>query len=279
MTPLNKLGAPVVLLALALCAGCVTQTGAPATRAASSASYQWTLDWSDEFDGQILDSGKWVVETGGHGWGNNELQYYTGRPENVRVENGHLVIEAHKEKFENRDYTSARIKTAGLVERMHGRYEARIKVPKGQGIWPAFWMLGADIKAVGWPRCGEIDIMENIGKEPATVHGTLHGPGYSGDKAFGRPSLLRTGAYADDFHVFAVEWEPGEIRWYRDGIHYHTATPGLVKGDWVFEHPFFVLLNLAVGGYWPGKPDSTTVFPQQMLVDYVRVYRKAGPPG
>ena len=235
----------------------------------------WVLDWSDEFDGATLDARIWVAEVGGHGFGNNELQYYTARPENVRVSDGFLIIEARKEKYENRGYTSARIKTAGLKERTYGRYEARIKVPKGQGIWPAFWMLGSDIGTTGWPRSGEIDIMENIGKEPSIVHGTLHGPGYSGEHAFGKPSVLAGAKYADDFHVFAVEWEPREIRWYRDGQLYHTARPEVVKGDWVFEHPFFVLLNLAVGGYWPGYPDTTTVFPQRMVVDYVRVYKRA----
>ena len=245
---------------------------APGPAPAQSAPGGWVLDWSDEFDGAALDHSKWVAETAGHGYGNNELQFYTGRPENLRLENGLLVIEARRERFGNRDYTSARIKSAGLKERTHGRYEARIQVPRGQGIWPAFWLLGADIGGTGWPRCGEIDIMENIGKEPATVHGTLHGPGYSGEHAFGAPSTLAQGAFADGFHVFAVEWEPRVIRWYRDGILYHTATPDTVPGDWVFEHPFFVILNLAVGGYWPGYPDATTVLPQRMLVDYVRVY-------
>lgn len=243
--------------------------------AADQAMPGWTLDWSDEFDGHALDRAKWRFETGGHGFGNNEMQYYTDRPENLRVEQGMLVIEARREQYGDRDYTSARIKTAGLMERTHGRYEARIKVPRGQGIWPAFWLLGADIKTAGWPRCGEIDIMENIGKEPATVHGTLHGPGYSGEHAYGSPSTLERGVFADGFHVFAVEWEPQRIRWYRDGILYHTATPERVKGDWVFEHPFFVILNLAVGGYWPGYPDATTALPQRMLVDYVRVYRRS----
>lgn len=235
----------------------------------------WVLDWSDEFDGHVLDRTKWVPETGGNGWGNDELEFYTARPENVRVDGGNLVIEARREDYGGRHYTSARIKTAGKVERTFGRYEARIRIPRGQGIWPAFWLLGADVGKVGWPRCGEIDVMENIGREPGIVHGTLHGPGYSGDHGIGKPSVLDRGAYADDFHVYAVEWEPREIRWYRDGILYHTARPDTVKGDWVFEHPFFVILNLAVGGGWPGNPDATTVFPQQMLVDYVRVYRRA----
>ncbi|SFG76795.1 Polysaccharide deacetylase [Duganella sp. CF458] len=235
----------------------------------------WVLDWADEFDGDALDTRKWVAELAGHGYGNNEMQFYTARKENLRVEGGKLVIEARKESYQGKQYTSARLKTAGLMERQYGRFEARIKVPRGQGIWPAFWMLGGDIDKAGWPRSGEIDIMENIGKEPGIVHGTLHGPGYSGEKGFGAPSQLPHGQrYADGFHVFAVEWEPGEIRWYRDGQHYHTAQPQMVNGEWVFEHPFFVLLNLAVGGYWPGYPDADTLFPQVMLVDYVRVYRK-----
>ncbi|MYN05278.1 family 16 glycosylhydrolase [Pseudoduganella sp. DS3] len=234
----------------------------------------WVLDWADEFEGDALDVRKWVPEVAGHGFGNNEMQFYTARRENVRVEGGNLVIEARQEDWQGRRYTSARLKTAGLVERQYGRFEARIKLPRGQGIWPAFWMLGADIDRVGWPRSGEIDIMENIGKEPGIVHGTVHGPGYAGEKAFGAPSALAPGQrYADGFHVFAVEWEPGEIRWYRDGRHYHTARPATVRGEWVFEHPFFLLLNLAVGGYWPGYPDAATRFPQQMLVDYVRIYQ------
>lgn len=255
-------------------AGCATPVTPLAAASTASAPAGWTLSWSDEFDGAALDRSKWTFDIGGHGWGNAELQYYTDRPDNVRVAGGQLVIEARREAYGGKAYTSARIKTAGLMEQMHGRFEARIKVARGQGIWPAFWMLGADIGKIGWPRAGEIDIMENIGKEPAIVHGTVHGPGYSGEHAFGAPSRLERGAYADDFHVFAVEWEPGEIRWYRDGIHYHTARPDLVKGDWVFERPFFVLLNLAVGGHWPGNPDGTTVLPQRMLVDWVRVYRR-----
>jgi beta-glucanase (GH16 family) len=235
----------------------------------------WVLDWNDEFEGNKLDHGRWAEEVGGHGFGNHELQFYTSRPENLRLSNGNLVIEARREAWEGNNYTSARIRTAGLKERVYGRYEARIQIPRGQGIWPAFWLLGADIESRGWPRCGEIDIMENIGKEPATVHGTIHGPGFSGDKGFGAPNSLESGAFADGFHVYAVEWEPREIRWYRDDILYHVARPDLVKGEWVFEHPFFVILNLAVGGDWPGNPDASTTFPQRMLVDYVRVYRRA----
>jgi beta-glucanase (GH16 family) len=246
-----------------------TDTFVNLMRHVKSAQSGWVLDWSDEFDGNALDRRKWVEETGGHGFGNNELEYYTAGSQNVRVGDGMLAIEARREDREGRHYTS------GLLERTYGRYEARIRIPRGQGIWPAFWLLGADCATTGWPRCGEIDIMENIGKEPGIVHGTLHGPGFSGDKGFGKPSELASGAYADGFHVYAVEWEPREIRWYRDGILYHTARPDLVKGEWVYQHPFFVILNLAVGGYWPGNPDASTSFPQRMLVDYVRVYRRA----
>lgn len=248
----------------------VAVSPAPAPAAASG----WVLDWNDEFGGTSLDHSKWTEETGPN-WHNNELQYYTDRPENLRVSNGYLVIEARKEAFGGRAYTSARIRTRGLEERQYGRYEARIRVPRGQGMWPAFWLLGASCGQVAWPACGEIDIMENIGKEPAIIHGTVHGPGYSGDHGFGAPSALASGAYADDFHVFALEWEPRQIRFYRDGILYHTVTPDLVNGPWVYEQPFYVILNLAVGGDWPGNPDASTVFPQQMLVDYVRVYRRA----
>ena len=247
----------------------------PAPEPAPSTAATWVLDWSDEFDGTALDHTKWVEETGGNGWGNNELEFYTSRPENVRVTDGTLVIEARREHYENREYTSARIKTQGLKERTYGRYEARMKLPKGQGIWPAFWMLGNDINTVGWPRAGEIDIMENIGREPAIAYANVHGPGYSGANGVGGSSKLSSGILADDYHVFAIEWEPNEIRWYRDGILYHAARPALVRGEWVFAHPFFVLLNLAVGGDWPGSPDATTMLPQQMLVDYVRVYKRS----
>ena len=246
----------------------------------------WTLTWSDEFngaDGSPVDSSKWVSETGGNGWGNQELEYYTTRPENAFQQGGNLVIKALQEKYTgpdnvSRDYTSARLKTQGKFTQKYGRFEARIKIPKGQGIWPAFWMLGDDIGKNGWPKSGEIDIMENIGKEPALVHGTIHGPGYSGAKgpsaSFGLPGDVR---FADDFRIYAVEWGPKFIRFYVDEHLYATRTPSdLPKGTkWVYDHPFFLLLNVAVGGEWPGNPDATSVFPQTMLVDYVRVYKRA----
>jgi len=233
----------------------------------------WTLTWQDEFDGDKLDSSKWTRELGGHGWGNAELQYYSEHPENARLENGQLIIEAHEEDFMGKSYTSARLITRNKFEQAYGRYEARLKLPYGQGIWPAFWMLGEDLSSVGWPDSGEIDIMEHIGREPKLVHGTIHGPGYSGANGVGGSHDLGE-PLSDDFHVFAVEWEPEEIRWYFDDILYFSVTPDDVPGEWVYDHPFFMILNLAVGGYWPGYPDETTTFPQQYIVDYVRVYEK-----
>ena len=232
----------------------------------------WKLVWSDEFNGpngSAVDSSKWVTETGGGGWGNNELEYYTSRLENASQQNGNLVIKVLQEKYTGadgvtRNYTSARLKTQGKFSQTYGRFEARIKIPRGQGIWPAFWMLGNDIDKPGWPACGEIDIMENIGKEPALVHGTIHGPGYSGANGIGSPyALPGDQRFADDFHIFAVEWEPNVIRFYVDDHLYATRTPAdLPKGTkWVYDHPFFLLLNVAVGGGWPGNPDAIHRFP------------------
>ena len=238
----------------------------------------WSLLWSDEFnqaDGSAPDSAKWGNDIGGHGWGNSELQYYTARTNNARIESGQLVIEARAESYMGRDYTSARLLTKGKWNAEYGRIEARIKIPRGQGIWPAFWMLGSNIDSVGWPNCGEIDILENIGREPTVVHGTVHGPGYSGANSVGRPySLPGNAAFADQFHIYSVEWTTNQIKWSVDGQQYFVLTPaGLPTGKaWVFNHPHFVILNLAVGGQWPGNPDATTTFPQRMTVDYVRAY-------
>ncbi len=240
----------------------------------------WKLVWSDEFnqpDGSSPDATKWVFDlgTGNNGWGNNELQFYTARTNNARIEGGHLVIEALQESFGGRNHTSARLKTQGKAAWTYGRIEARLKLPRGQGIWPAFWMLGTNITSVGWPSCGEIDVMENIGSVTNRVHGTIHGPGYSGGNGIGGSHTLPGGgAYADDFHVFAAEWETNRIRWFMDGQLYFTVTPASLPGGsrWVFTQPQFLLLNLAVGGNWPGPPDPSTVFPQRLTVDYVRVY-------
>jgi beta-glucanase (GH16 family) len=234
----------------------------------------WTLIWQDEFEGEAIDPTRWELEIGGHGWGNNEPQFYTDRPENARIEAGQLVIEAREEEFVRRKYTSARLKTQGLFAFTYGRAEARMKLPQGQGIWPAFWMLGENITEVPWPASGEIDIMEHIGREPTRVYGTVHGPGYSGSGGVGHFITLPAGSLYEEFHVFAVEWEPEEIRWYVDDREFFKLTPEQVRGEWVYDHPFFLLINLAVGGNWPGYPNETTVFPQYLTVDYVRVYQR-----
>jgi len=245
----------------------------------------WNLVWNDEFNaaqGTGVDRTKWTPEIGGWGWGNNEWEYYTDRIANSFHRDGSLVIKAIKERYTGpdgvtRDYTSARLITQNKFTLTYGRIEARIKVPYGQGIWPAFWMLGSDIGDVGWPTCGEIDIMENIGRELSYVHGTLHGPGYSGGGGLSSTyTLPNNQRFADNFHIFAVEWEPNVVRFYADGVLYKTTgindiPPGT---RWVFDHPFFILLNVAVGGLWPGYPDGSTTFPQEMLVDYVRVYQR-----
>jgi beta-glucanase (GH16 family) len=247
----------------------------------------YTLVWSDEFssaNGSAPDSSKWTYDLGGSGWGNQELESYTSRPQNVQIQDGNLVVTAIQESYTGsdgiaRNYTSARLKTQNLFTQVYGRFEARIKIPKGQGIWPAFWMLGNDITQNGWPRCGEIDIMENIGREPGINHGSLHGPSSAAPTSdlTSTFSLPAGQNLSDDFHIYAIEWEPGAVRFYVDSNNYATFIQSQwpAGGQWVFDHPFFILLNLAVGGNWPGSPDATTQFPQQMLVDYVRVYTKS----
>ena len=248
----------------------------------------WTLVWSDEFsgpDGSAPDLSKWTYDTGGKGWGNTELECYTNRLQNAQINRGNLVITAQQENApfvcsdgSTNSYTSARLKTQGLFSQAYGRFEARIKVSAGQGMWPAFWMLGKDITTAGWPTCGEIDIMENIGKEPGTVHGSLHGPSTTTrtSDATSIFTLPAGQAFADDFHLFAVEWERGVVRFYVDSNLYATFTESQwpAGGTLVFDHSFFIILNVAVGGNWPGSPDSSTVFPRHLLVDYVRVYTR-----
>jgi beta-glucanase (GH16 family) len=243
---------------------------------------KWKLTWSDEFnaaDGTLPDPAKWGFDLGGDGWGNKELESYTSRPVNVQQKGGNLVITAMKEDYTGKDgverpYTSARIKTKGLFSQAYGRVEARMQLPLGKGIWPAFWMLGDDIGTAGWPKSGEIDIMENIG-EAGRVYSTLHGPGYSGGHAISAKYPLPAGEVVNTgFHVYAVEWSPNNIRFYFDDKLIAERTPADLPAGakWVYDHPFFVILNVAVGGAWPGNPDETTAFPQKMLVDYVRVY-------
>ena len=234
----------------------------------------WNLIWQDEFDSDTINTANWTYDIDGWGWGNGEAQYYTDRPENVRIENGMLVIEARQEKYEDSYYTSARLKTQGLQNFQYGRIEARLKVPSGKGLWPAFWMLGSDFNGNNWPDCGEIDIMEYIGKEPDLIFGTLHGPGYSGALGFSKWNR-QTYNIADDYHTYAIEWEADEIRWYYDGGHYFTVTPtDIGDREWVFEDPFFIILNLAIGGQLPGPVGLDTEFPARYYVDYVRVYQR-----
>lgn len=247
----------------------------------------WYLTWHDEFDGDEgpIDTSRWDFDigTGQSGWGNQELQFYTDRSENVRVDGqGRLAITARREAFGGNAYTSARIKTQRRFSQRYGRMEARIQLPVGTGLWPAFWLLGDNIEEVGWPACGEIDVMEYRGQEPQLVHGSLHGPGYSGGNAITRLFRLEADArFADNFHVFAVEWDPSRISWSVDDVVYQVVTSSQVQGagDWVFDEPFFLLLNLAVGGTFLGSPDDTTPFPQTMWVDYVRVFQREPPEG
>jgi len=250
-------------------AGAAAQT-APAHTA-------WQLVWSDEFNGAAgsqPDPTYWHYDLGTDCCGNEELETYTSAAENAHMDGlGHLDI--HVENPSPGVYTSGRIKTEGLYAAEYGRIESRIKIPFGQGMWPAFWMLGSNITSIGWPACGEIDIMENVGYTPSIAYGSLHGPnGYNATAQYQLPDGEKL---SDDFHVFAIEWSAEQITFYVDGNAYETdAAPA---GGWVFNvpnNPFFIILNVAVGGDWPGPPDATTQFPQDMLVDYVRVYQAAG---
>lgn len=233
------------------------------------------LVMQDEFDTSgTPNSAMWGynIGTGDNGWGNNELEYYTDRPENIVVENGMLKITAIKEQYMGASYTSARIFTKGKYEKQYGRLEARIKLPYGKGVWPAFWMLASDSDTVPWPLCGEIDIMEYIGSNPTSVFGTLHGPGYSGGDAITKKYSLPNNRFDNDFHIFGIEWGENYINFYVDDVLYQQITPKEVTGQWVYNKPFYIILNMAVGGTYPGSPNNETVFPQTMLVDYVRIY-------
>jgi beta-glucanase (GH16 family) len=229
-----------------------------------------------------VDPTKWQHDVGGSGWGNQELEYYTSGTQNAVVENGNLVITATQDGANQYScwygpcqYTSARLNTSGLFSQQYGLFEARIQIPEGQGVWPAFWMLGDNIGSAGWPSCGEIDVMENIGSTPDTVYGTTHGPGpgnYPGDGLSGASNA--GSPFGGGFHVYATQWSPNEIDFYVDGDLYWKVVPSMLPAGatWVFDQPFFILLNFAVGGSWPGSPNGSTSWPQQMLVDYVRVY-------
>ncbi len=238
----------------------------------------YELVWSDEFEGDSAaapNAEKWKFDlgTGQNGWGNNELQTYTQSPQNVALDGkGNLLITARKDQFGN--YTSARIKTQGIFTQKYGRFEARIKTPTGAGIWPAFWMLGSNIDSVTWPNCGEIDIMEQKGKNSNITYGSLHGPGYSGGEAITTPYALQNNRFDNDFYVYAVEWSENRIDFFVNDYLYKRIESSEVPGVWVYNQPFFMILNVAVGGNFVGPPNNFTPFPTTMSVDYVRVYKE-----
>jgi beta-glucanase (GH16 family) len=231
----------------------------------------WTLVWNDEFNGSAVDLKKWSYEVNGNGGGNNELQYYTDRPENSYIDSGRLVIAARKESYSGKAYTSARMRTLFKGDWLYGRFEVRAKLPYGQGLWPAIWMLPSDWEYGGWPASGEIDIMELLGHQTNKVYGTLH---YGTDPAHhlqkGGSYTLPSGTFAGGYHTFTVEWDSLHFVWYVDGSAYFAANM-----QSPFDRRFHLLLNVAVGGNWPGSPDEFTTFPQTMYVEYVRVYKKA----
>jgi len=235
------------------------------------------LIWSDEFDEEQINSSNWTFEigNGSSGWGNNELQFYTR--ENTSLVEGNLVIEARAEPFNGFNYTSSRIISQNKFEFTHGRVDIRAVLPQGQGIWPALWMLGENINTVGWPRCGEIDVMEIVGHQPAKTHGTVHYADPAGNHIFKGDEISLTGGeiFADEFHVFSILWEEDRIQFFMDDQLYYTVTPAFLgtSNPYPFNDPFFFIMNVAVGGNWPGSPDSTTTFPQHMIVDYFRVFQ------
>lgn len=234
------------------------------------------LVWQDEFNGPALNTSDWTHETGAGGWGNQELQYYTDRPDNAYLEDGRLVIEAKKESYSGSPYTSARLITQNKQLFQYGRVDIRAILPEGQGIWPALWMLGANISSIGWPACGEIDIMELIGHQPSTVHGTAHwgpqGQGYSNH--IGGSYSLDGEKYSERYHVFSIVWEKDNIKWYVDENEFFRLSRANVNGAYPFNAEFFFIFNIAVGGQWPGYPDESTTFPQRMYVDYIRVFQE-----
>jgi beta-glucanase (GH16 family) len=241
----------------------------------------WELVWADEFEGpagQLPDPSRWSFDVGGSGWGNQQLEYDTDRSENASLDgDGCLAITARKETWQvgaqTWGYTSARINTRGKLEQRYGRVEARIQIPVGQGIWPAFWLLGADFGSVGWPACGEIDVLEARGQLPQVVLATLHGPGYSGGGSIGTEYRLPGGGgFHEGFHVYAVEWTPARVAFSVDGVGTGVFQPADLPGRWVFDHPFYLNLNVAVGGSFVGPPNDSTAFPQAMRVDWVRVH-------
>ncbi|HKK40879.1 MAG TPA: family 16 glycosylhydrolase [Bacteroidales bacterium] len=237
----------------------------------------YNLVWSDEFSEKVLDTDVWNQETGtgSNGWGNNELEYYTTSTKNTFLSDGNLVIEARKEDMGTTKYTSGRMTTLGKKEFTFGRIDIRAKLPVGKGLWPALWMMGVNVNEVGWPACGETDIMELIGVEPSTVYGTLHWGTPAGHQSKGSDYKLTAGDYSDEFHVFSIIWQQDSISWFVDNnLFFSFKASETGAYEYPFNAPQFFLFNVAVGGNWPGPPDNTTVFPERMFVDYVRVFQK-----
>jgi len=233
----------------------------------------WNLVWSDEFNNATINTKNWIYDTGGGGWGNAELEDYSARPQNAVIWKGNLLIIGKKETYGNSGYTSARMKTEGLQSWIYGKIEARIKLPSGQGLWPAFWLLGDTISKVGWPQCGEIDIMECINVSPE-VYGTMHWYN-AGNASYGGDTIPKT---VNTYHTYGVEWDSTAIRWTFDSVQYWVGNiANNINNTNAFHKPFFILLNMAIGGSWPGNPNSSTPFPDTMFVDWVRVYQKTKP--
>jgi beta-glucanase (GH16 family) len=289
----SRLSLALVWSAVMACysaAGPTTTTPLVTTPTSPPAATTWTLAWSDEFEGAAgspVDASKWTHDlgdgcsSGNCGWGNNEKEYYTSAPENAALNGqGHLQIVARQAQpglscyYGACRYTSAKITTRGKMNAAPGRVEARIKLPAGQGLWPAFWMLGSGFPSVAWPACGELDIMENKGSQPSSSSSAIHGPGYSGNTPFAHSNLLPNGSLADDFHIFGVQWNADAVQFSVDGVvHYSVSRTELEqRGTSILDRPYFVILNLAVGGNFDGDPKSDAIFPATMLVDYVRVY-------
>ena len=269
----------VALTTLGVLTGCGVTATVPTTVTGEDL---WELVWSEEFEGDALDEATWTPEIGTGaergivGWGNNELQYYTARSENIVLSDGTLKITALEEAYEGSAYTSARLVTQDKVMVQYGRIEARMKLPAGQGFWPAFWLMGESFATESWPACGELDVMEFRGQEPSVVAGTVHGPGYSGGGAFSGNYYKDGPSFAEEFHVMGMDWDSEMISFWVDGNRYHTFRRSQLRDDqpWVFDQPFFLLLNLAVGGDYVGDPNDETQFPSAFEVDYVRIYRR-----
>ena len=249
-----------------------------ACRSTPTEAVNWTVQWQDDFDGvagALPDPANWKFDVGTN-WGNAQLEYDTDRASNASLDGvGHLVITARRENYQGQPYTSARLTTAGRREFQYGKIEARMQLPRGQGMWPAFWLLGSNFPTVGWPTAGEIDIMEYRGQEPSSIIGSLHGPGYSGGGALTQKKTFAATRFDNSFHVFAVEWSADRVDYLVDGERYFRVDKSAVPGPWVYDHPFNIIVNLAVGGNFVGAPNDFTSFPQSMIVDWVRVSQRA----